>query len=41
MLPKIITAQSDQATENKISKTSKEKIRKRLVWRVINTSAAY
>ena len=38
MLTKLITAQSDQATKNKISKTSKTETRNRVVRRVINIS---
>ena len=41
MLTKLITAQSDQATKNKISKTSKAETKNRVVRRGINTSAAY
>ena len=41
MLTKLTTAQSDQATNNKISKTSTVETRNRVVWRVINTSAVY
>ena len=40
MVTKLITAQSDQATKNKISNTSGAKTRNRLVWRVIKNSAA-
>ena len=41
MLTKLITAQSDQATKNKISNTSKAKTRNRVVRRAIIISAAY
>jgi len=41
LLTKLITAQSDQATKNKISKTSKAETKNRVVRRVINTSFGY
>ena len=40
MLTKLIAAQSDQATKNEISNTSRAKTRNRVVWRVIKTSVA-
>ena len=41
MLTKSITAQSDQATNNKISNSSRVKTRHRVVRRVIMILAAY
>ena len=41
MIIKLITAKSDQATNNRICKTSKAETKNRVDWRVINKSAAY